>query len=252
MATESPYSCSIHWVGMEHNDVSVIVPVFDGERYLAAAIDSILAQTHCAGDIIIVDDGSTDGSADIARNYAKREPNVHYVHQSHGGIGAARNRGVAHAKGDYLAFLDADDLWIKDKLALQLAVFDQQPEVDLVFGHVTQFVSPELTDEQKREVRCPSEPMPGYLAATMLAPRDVFHRVGQFDTSLHVGEFLQWYLRATELRLNLVMLPDVVLRRRLHRSNQGRRQQDARTDYVHVIKDALDRRRESADDNRKR
>ncbi len=230
------------------NNVSVIVPVFDGEKYLAAAIDSILAQTNCAGDIIIVDDGSADGSAGIAQSYAKREPNVHYIHQSHGGIGAARNRGIAQAKGDYLAFLDADDLWCEDKLALQLAAFDQHPDADLVFGHVSQFVSPELTDEQKREVRCPSDPMPGYLAATMLAPREVFHRVGLFDASLCMGEFLQWYLRATELQLNSVMLPDVVLRRRIHMSNHGRRRQAARTDYVHVLKAALDRRRESADD----
>jgi len=158
------------------DEVSVIVPVFDGDRYLAMAIDSTLAQTHRPLEIIVIDDGSTDESAGIAQTYAKRELNVHYFHQSHRGIGAARNRGIAHAKGCYLAFLDADDLWCADKLALQLAVFDRHPKVDLVFGHVTQFVSPELNDEQKRELRCPSDPMSGYLATAMLVPQEVFCR----------------------------------------------------------------------------
>jgi glycosyltransferase involved in cell wall biosynthesis len=230
------------------DEVSVIVPVFDGDRYLAMAIDSALAQTHRPLEIIVIDDGSTDESASIAQAYAKRELNVHYFHQSHRGIGAARNRGIAHAKGCYLAFLDADDLWCADKLTLQLAAFDRHPEVDLVFGHVTQFVSSELSDEQKHELRCPSDPMPGYLATTMLVPREVFHRVGLFETSLRVGEFLHWYLHAMELQLGTIMLPDVVMRRRIHTSNQGRRERDARTDYAHVLKAALDRRRAAADD----
>jgi glycosyltransferase involved in cell wall biosynthesis len=187
-----------------------------------------LAQNHRPLEIIVIDDGSTDESADIAQAYAKRELNVHYLHQLHRGIGAARNRGIAHAKGCYLAFLDADDLWCADKL--------------------TQFVSPELSDEQKRELRCPSDPMPGYLATAMLVPREVFHRVGLFETSLRVGEFLHWYLRAMELQLDTIMLPDVVMRRRIHTSNQGRRERDARTDYAHVLKAAMDRRRAAADD----
>ncbi len=232
----------------KRDEVSVVIPVFNGERYLAEAIDSILAQTHRPLEIIVVDDGSTDSSIDIARAYAEREADVHCLSQSHGGIGAARNRGIEHAKGDYLSFLDADDLWCEDKLALQFAAFDQHPETDIVFGHVTQFVSPELSDEQKREIRCPRESMPGYLAAAMLIPSHVFHRVGLFDGSLCMGEFLQWYLRATELQLNVVMLPDVVLRRRIHMSNHGRRRQDARSDYAHVLKAALDRRRESTND----
>lgn len=228
--------------------MSVILPVFDGERYLAEAIESALAQTHRPLEIIIIDDGSTDGSADIAQAYAKSESNVRYLHQTHAGTGAARNHGVAHAKGSYLAFLDADDVWCKEKLALQLAMFDRHPEVSLVFGHVTQFVSPELSDEQKREVRFSSDPAPGYLPAVMLVSREVFLRVGLFDTSLRVGEFLEWYSRAMELRLETIMLPDVVMHRRIHTSNQGRREREARIDYAHALKASLDRRRAVADD----
>jgi glycosyltransferase involved in cell wall biosynthesis len=226
-----------------HDDVSVILPVFNGERYLAEAIDSVLAQTYRPLEILVVDDGSADGTARIAQDFAQQESNVLYFRQSNRGIGAARNCGVAHAQGEYLAFLDADDLWSESKLAIQRTTFDQRPKLDIVFGHVLQFVSPELGEEQKRKIYCPSDPMPGYLATTMLVPQDVFHRVGPFDASLRVGEFIHWYLRAMELQLNATMLPDVVLRRRIHTSNHGRRHQDARADYVRILKDALDRRR---------
>ena len=86
----------------------------------------------------------------------------------------------------------------------------------------------------------------------MLVLREIFHRVGMFETSLRVGEFLHWYLRAMELQLDTIMLPDVVMRRRIHTSNQGRRERDARTDYAHVLKAALDRRRAEDDDTQRR
>ncbi|MFC2106016.1 glycosyltransferase family 2 protein [Candidatus Bipolaricaulota bacterium] len=232
------------------NDVSVILPVFNGERYLAEAIESALAQTACPQEIIVVDDGSTDDSARIAQEYVGCESNVRYFRQPNRGIGAARNLGIAQARGGYLAFLDADDTWFAEKLSLQRSAFDQNPGVDLVFGHVTQFVSPELSEEQRREIRCPSDPMPGYLATTLLVPQEVFHRVGPFETSLRMGEFLHWYLRAKELHLETIMLPDVVMRRRIHTQNQGRRERNARTDYVHVLKAALDRRRGLTDERR--
>jgi len=98
--------------------ISVIIPVYNGERYLAEAIESALAQTWEPVEIIIVDDGSTDGSADVASRFAS---SVKYDLQPHAGPGAARNRGARLARGDYLAFLDADDLWLKEKLKLQMA-----------------------------------------------------------------------------------------------------------------------------------
>jgi glycosyltransferase involved in cell wall biosynthesis len=234
----------------KRDDVSVILPVFDGELYLAEAIESVLAQTHPPQEIIVVDDGSTDGSSRIAQKYAERQSNVRCFRQPNRGIGSARNHGVSEARGDYLAFLDADDLWPADRLALQRAVFDQTPGVDLVFGHVTQFVSPDLSDEERREILCPSDPMPGYLATTLLVPQGVFHRVGLFDTALRIGEFLDWYLRATELQLRAIMLPDVIMQRRIHTRNQGRRHREARTDYTRALKAALDRRRGATDDVR--
>lgn len=220
--------------------VSVIIPVYNCERYLAETIESVLAQTYQPLEMILMDDGSTDGSAEVANRFAH---SVRYCSQSNGGIGAARNRGADLAQGNFLAFLDADDRWVTDKLERQIEAFDDEPELDAVFGHVRQFISPELDKEAASKILCPSELMPGYIAGAMLIRRSAFYRVGPFQVSWKVGEFIDWYLRAIELGLKMTLLPDLVLWRRLHGANQGIRERQAVTDYVSILKASIDRRR---------
>ena len=110
--------------------ISVVVPVLDGERHLAAALSSIAGQTLRPQEVIVVDDGSRDRSAAIAQAF----PGVRYVAQNHSGQGAARNRGAELASGGLLAFLDADDLWVADKLERQLAALNAEPAIEAVFG----------------------------------------------------------------------------------------------------------------------
>ena len=226
---------------MSHSLITVIIPVYNCERYLAEAIDSALAQTWRPTEIIVVDDGSTDGSAAIAGRFAQR---VKYDLISHGGAGAARNRGVALAAGDYLAFLDADDLWMKRKLESQMAVFNSPNRPDLLLGLVEHFISPDVDSLLGNKIRCPTEPMPGRVPGTMLIPTPIFRRVGPFCETLTVGEFVEWYSRAMDLKLKELILSDVVLRRRLHSTNLGILNRDARSDYARVAKAAIDRRRQ--------
>ena len=219
--------------------VSVIIAVYNGERYLADAIDSVLAQTYRPLEVIVVDDGSTDGSAAVAGRYA---PAARCFTQANAGVGAALNFGIGRASGDVLAFLDADDQWAEDKLSRQMAVLAGS-ECDMVFGHVRQFVSPELTPDQRAQLFCPEAPMPGFLKGTLLIRREAFRRVGPFDTTRRLGDFLDWYLRAQEAGLRAVLLPETLLLRRIHDTNMGIRERKSRTDYVHILKAALDRRR---------
>jgi glycosyltransferase involved in cell wall biosynthesis len=221
--------------------ISVIIPVYNGEKYLAEAIESVLAQTYRPIEVIVVDDGSTDGSADVAKDFV---PLVQYCFQPNGGTGAARNRGIDLARGSFFAFLDADDILVKDKLTLQMAAFDANPDVDIVFGHVKQFYSPELNESMKNKIRCPAEPMPGSLPYTMLIKRGAFFRVGLFETHWQVGQDVSWVLRATEQRLNMIMLPDLVYMRRLHENNKGITKRQFITQRVQILKASLDRRRE--------
>src|SRR3989441_12309052 len=116
--------------GVEPPYVSVVIPVYNGERYLADAIQSVRDQTYQNFEVIVVDDGSTDGSAEVAQSFGEA---IRYVHQANGGVCKARNTGMAVARGGYLAFLDQDDLWLPDKLATQVAYLDSHPEVGAVY-----------------------------------------------------------------------------------------------------------------------
>ena len=229
---------------MSEPRVSVVVPVHDGERYLAAAIESVLGQTRPPAEVIVVDDGSTDGSVQVAERYAPRGVRCHS--QANAGGGAARNRGVALSDGDFIAFLDADDLWERGKLELQLAAFAADPSLDLVFGRVRQFVSPDLDPEDARRLVCPPGLDPGYIPSAVLMRRAAMERVGPLREDLDVGEFVDWMARAREAGLRDTMLPDHVVSRRLHKTNQGVIHATDRSDFARVVKAALERRRAGA------
>lgn len=227
---------------MTTSDVSVVIPVYNGERYLAEAVESVLVQEPRPAEVILVDDGSTDDSAAVAARFGSR---IRYERQPNAGQSAARNRGVSLARGTLLAFLDDDDYWAPGKLGLQLKAMGADPTLEAVFGHVRQFVSPELPAEIASRVRYHAEVMPGHIAGAMLIRRGAFERVGPFDPQWQVGEFIQWYARAVEVNLRTTMLPDVVLHRRLHDENQGIKQRAESIQYVRILKAALDRRRSS-------
>jgi len=229
---------------MNQPTISVIMPVYNGERYLAAALDSVRTQSTAPTEIFVIDDGSTDQSLLIARRYA---PVVHCESLSHSGPGAARNRGVTLARGDYLAFLDADDLWTHDKLTNQMAYLQAHPEVDMIFGQVEQFVSPELPREQQPAL--PAQPlMAGLHVGAMLIRRTSFGKVGPFATNWTIGEFIDWYSRAQIAGLQTAIVPQVVMRRRLHTTNLTRRTQEHRRDYLHILKERLNQKRPPSSD----
>ncbi|MBF0522003.1 MAG: glycosyltransferase family 2 protein [Candidatus Omnitrophica bacterium] len=215
--------------------VSVIVPVYNGEKYLAEAIDSILCQTYLSFEIIVVDDGSTDDTAKVAKQF----PSVRYFNQGHLGQGVARNRAVREAKGNYFAFLDADDLWVKEKLALQMDYLTSHLEIDLVFGHVKQFYSAEL----KKAAPPANEILPGIIPSSMVIRREAFFKAGWFEETKKLTDFATWYAYSVEVGLKAFVLKDVVTFRRIHKTNVGILERHHRKDYVLLLKEHLDRGR---------
>lgn len=215
--------------------VSVVIPVFNTERFVREAIQSALDQQHASLEVIVVDDGSTDGGPDIVASFGDR---VLAVAQPHAGIGAARNTGVAHASGEFLTFLDADDLWTPARLTRSLAVLTAADPPDIVLGMVEQF-----RDTPRGTRARVGELAKGYLAGAMLISRATFLRVGPFATDVRAGEFIDWYARATELGLRTRLLDEVVLRRRLHDANTARTSGAANQDLPSVLRAALQRRR---------
>jgi glycosyltransferase involved in cell wall biosynthesis len=220
--------------------VSVIITVYNAAPYLGEAIESVLAQTYRPLELIVLDDGSTDGSGDVAQRYGSP---VRFTRQERRGLGAARNAAVALARGSYFTFLDADDRFVPEKLERQMEVLDTDPETDMVFGHVTEFVSPDI-DPSAARLRDPVHDVPWRTPNLMLVRRPSFVKAGPFSETLRVGIGLEWYARAIDAGLKEAVPAFVALERRLHASNNGIRERGSRHQYLHILKQAIDRRRE--------
>lgn len=201
------------------NHVSVVITVRNGERYLSAAVTSILEQSTPPAEIVVVDDGSTDDTVGVLTGFGDA---VRLVRQSARGAAAGRNRGIAASSGDVLAFLDADDLWTPHSLARRLARLVEADAPDGVFGRTTQFVSPDLPELEARHLRVGAETVSAPLLGALVIRREVAERVGPFDESLPSAEGVDWVTRARDAGVRLATIDDVVLRRRLHATNTGR------------------------------
>ncbi|WP_417267480.1 glycosyltransferase family 2 protein [Celeribacter baekdonensis] len=220
-------------------DITCIIPAWNEEALIADAIESVLAQSHPVDELIVVDDGSTDRTADIASSYAK----VRLIRQANAGLAGARNAGLYAAQGNYIAFLDADDLWKPEKLALQVPVFAQDPAPDLCLCHVEHIDIRPVT-EGRAELNLPKGPVPGGLMATLLAPKAVFERVGAFDTSLRASPDHDWFMRARAAGITEQIRPETLVTRRIHGTNMSLQfDQDKRRSAMALLERALRDRR---------
>jgi glycosyltransferase involved in cell wall biosynthesis len=221
--------------------VSCIIPVLDGERFVADAIDSVLGQTHASVEVVVANDGSTDRTTEVVARYG--DP-VRLVSQPNAGHAAARNLGLAHARGELVAFLDADDLWHPRKLERQLALLASRPNVGMCFTWLRNFVDGAVTRAALLADRSLDDAVPGYSSVTMLARRALFARVGGFDVALKHGNDRDWFLRAVEAGATKELIGEVLVFRRLHGANRSLTTGAAsRAEYVRIVKASLDRRR---------
>ena len=194
--------------------ISCIIPVYNGARFLGEALDSILAQTLPPTEIIVVDDGSTDATAEVAAAYA---PRVSVVRQANAGPASARNRGIDLATGELISFLDADDLWHKEKLARQLQALTADASAGFCITYLQNFWVEELAEEREQlRDHTFAKPLPGYVCQCLLAHRSVFDTVGRFDESKRLGEDTEWFRRADRAGVVKQILTDVLVHRRIH------------------------------------
>lgn len=208
------------------NLISCIVPVFNGERYMGETLDSILAQTYRQLEIIVVDDGSTDGTAEVAASYGER---ISYLRQANRGAAAARNTGLSVAQGDLIAFVEQDDLWHSEKLVRQMARLRERPEIDLCFTSFQNFWMPELAEEERRHQGHPlSQPSSAYHISALLVHRSVFEKFGNFNEDFPSANMI-WFLHAAEQGAVIDVLPDVLVRLRIHLDSFTRR---GRSEYL--------------------
>ena len=221
--------------------VSVIIPSYNAAKYLPEALESILNQTRKADEIILIDDGSTDNTEQLISSY----PEVIYFKQENSGTAAALNEGIKKSSGDILAFLDADDIWMPDKINLQLNALQQNPAIDMIFGWIEQFISPELAEQEKSKIEFQQGAMIGRHKSTWLIKREAFYKVGFFKGSFALEEFLDWYMKAKENGLTEIIIEQTLARRRIHDSNASRLNKNLRKEFPRLLKAALDRRRQN-------
>jgi glycosyltransferase involved in cell wall biosynthesis len=194
--------------------ISVIIPVFNGERFIAEAIQSVLAQNYEPLEIIVVDDGSTDGTAEVVKILGEK---IRYIFQENGGIAAARNTGLRAASGDYIAFLDADDLFCNDKLNLQLKQFDLYVSLGIALGYISrcnftgQNTDHELADHSDKSFLLS--------LGSMLISKSVFHQIGNFDLEMKQAEDLDFFFRVKEAGIPIAVHPEIIQICRQHDKN---------------------------------
>jgi len=195
--------------------VSVIVPVFNGAKFLAAALDSIAAQDHRPIEVIAVDDGSTDATPQILA--ARSE--VRVIRQDNQGPSVARNVGVAHARGDVIAFLDGDDLWRPDKLAKQVGDLTAHTGHGYNICLCRYFLEPGIEQPKWVVPGFYDSPRVAYLPSALVVRRRTLEAIGGFDPGLRLGEDLDWFARAMERNTPHAVLREVLLDRRIHGGN---------------------------------
>lgn len=204
--------------------VSVIVPNYNYERYLREAIDSALAQTYPHIEIIVVDDGSQDNSREILKSYGDK---IRTFVQQNAGVSAARNNGVKNCSGKYVAFLDADDVWLPQKIEKQVELFEREKDLGLVHVGVEEFDAngntlkkrlEGMSGDVSQEFLLFERPVVLGGGSGLMLPREVFDEVGGFDLNLQTSADWDLFYRVSR-NYKLGFVPEVLLRYRMHGSN---------------------------------
>jgi glycosyltransferase involved in cell wall biosynthesis len=225
--------------------VSVIIPSYNMARFLPQAVDSVLAQTYKNIEIQIIDDGSKDNTPDVIRRW-DGNPRVRVHRQVNGGLSHARNQGIALTRGDFVALLDADDIWLPQKLALQMPLFRGRPEVGVVYSDYVR-----MDEEGKPLPNGPTRMHRGRIsgpllienfvpASTALVRRACFERCGGFDVALRTGEDYEMWLRLSA-HFQFEFVPEATMR---YRTGGWQMSTDYRGRYetaIRVMQGFLDR-----------
>ena len=211
--------------------VSVVIPVKNGAAFIREAIESVRHQPDVS-DVIVIDDHSSDQSATVARGAGAQV----FLNPDAGPV-AARNDGIARARGTYVAFLDADDRARPERMALQRRYLDEHPDVVGVYGHVVVF---EVSSDGHEMVEPPT---PGWLPSCLMVRRDAFATYGVFNESLVAGDVIDWTDRLRHAKERFVMLDDVVADRRSHANNLSRQREVMNRDYLRLAHEAILRKR---------
>jgi len=241
---ESPILSPPFPEGGVQTPVSVILIVRNGARFIAQALESVCQSSLQPLEIIVVDGHSSDGTAAIAQTF----PRVRVLRQTASGIANAYNEGIREAKGEYLAFISHDDLWLAGKLERQLDYLASHPDTDAVLCHVEHFLEEGSECPPAFRPELLGESRPGWMMEALLARPAVFTRVGGFDPAFAVGEDTDWFARALDGGVKLAVLPELLLRKRVYGGNATLAGPITNPLLLRALRSSIQRKRKEAGD----
>jgi glycosyltransferase involved in cell wall biosynthesis len=219
--------------------VTTVIAVRNGERFLAAAIESVLAQTYSPVETIVVDGGSTDSTERIVRCY----PGVGFRRQLGQGIPDAYNTGIQAAAGDFVGFLSHDDLWAPTKLQTQMEYLLSHPAVVYVVTKFRYFLEPGIIPPRTFRRELLGRDLVGRIMETLLACKSAFQANGRFDPTLALAHDVDWFARAKDRGVPMAVIPEVLLQKRVHDANASSDAQVSNQDLLRVLRESIRRQR---------
>lgn len=226
--------------------VTVIVAVYNGERFLRPALESLYAQDYEPFEVVFVDDGCTDGSAAIGRSF----PGIRYVRQENQGLAAARNTGLSLARGEFLAYLDDDDLIPPHKLRLQAGHLVANPDVGCVLARQQIMLEPGVDPPEWLTRDTIFGDLDGIPFVSAMIRTELLRAVGGFDPSYRFAEDRDLFVRLREHGVRIDVIPEVLLFRRFHGENMNYRLRPQKHPLLRSLKAKIDRERAGGDDER--
>lgn len=228
-------------MSMEENLlVSVIIPLYNGSRFIAETLDTALAQDYAPLEIIVIDDGSTDGGAEIVKNHSGP---IRCICQENQGNAAARNHGIQKAKGEFIALLDQDDLWEKHKIKTHVDYMARHPELDYTIAHFTYFLIPGVERPAWLRESLVKGHQADYSPSSMVARKRAFEKVGNFKRELKIGSDSDWFFRARDMNVPMAVINEVLLHRRVHQANQSAHVRQAHVEMLKLIRASIHRKK---------
>ncbi len=219
-------------------DVGVIMIVRNGERFMADALASVISQTYPPTEVVVIDGQSTDRTVEIARSF----PNVTVIEQSGSGIANAYNQGIARSRCGLLSFISHDDEWLPQKLELQVNALAAEPDALLSFTHVQHVLAGDAPPPGFRASLL-EKAVPGFIMETLLVRREAFDRIGMFDPAFAVAEDTDWFARARDAGLTTVVLPQTLVRKRVHDTNASISHRGINELLLKALRQSIERKR---------
>ena len=220
--------------------MSVVVTVYNGQRYLAETLQSVCSQSYTPMEVIVVDDGSTDGSAGIIQSFK----GARYMYQPNQGVAIARNTGIRECSGEFIAFIDQDDLWHPQKLAVQIKCLQSDSRLGYVLVYEMLFLEEGAPRSVRGKQKLLNSPHPSYTPSALVARKDVFKTVGVFDPQYRISDDADWFFRAKTASIPMEVHPEMLLKRRIHAGNISAHAATVHKELLSIVRASLNRKRQ--------